>query len=144
MIAGIAGALSAVGTLVGVAGSIMQYSASQKAERARKRQMELEAQRQRREQIRQAQVLRSKAIASATNQGAGDTSALSGGIAQVTTQAGRNIQTVNQDQELSTKVFDANAQYARGGLFQTLGAGLSSLGGAFSSNAGTLTRLGAV
>lgn len=140
MIAGLAGAMSLVGTVSGVIGSFMQYSASMKAEKARERQMELEARRARREQVRQAQVHSATAVAAATNQGAGATSALSGGIAQVRGAADRNIQAVNQDEQLSHKVFAANRQYAFGGMISSLGAGISNLGGAFTTNSEELTR----
>ena len=142
MVAGLAGAFSLIGTLASVAGSFIQYSASQKAEKARKRQAELEAMRQRREQVRQAQVASAKATASAETQGALQSSALAGGIAQVQNQAARNINAITQDQQLGDKIFKANQQYAFGGLLGSLGGGISSLGGAFSQNAGTLTRLG--
>jgi hypothetical protein len=104
--------------------------------------MELEAQRQRREILRQSQVARAQAISAAYNQGAEGTSALQGGIYSVTASAARNTLAVNQDEELSHRIFAANRQSALGGLISGLGSGLSSLGGAVSSNAGTITRFG--
>lgn len=139
-VAGIAGILSAVGSLAGVAGSFLQYSASQKAERARERQMELESQRQKREIIRQAQVARAGATAAAYNQGAQNSSALAGGLSSVTGSAGRNTEAVSQDTELGHRVFAANREASFGGFLSNLGGGISSLGGAVASNAGTITR----
>jgi membrane protein YqaA with SNARE-associated domain len=143
MIAGLAGALSIIGTIASTAGSFMQYSASKKAEEIRRKQMKLEADRQRREQIRRAQVSRAKAVAAATNQGAGESSALLGGIAQTQNEASRNIVSINQDERAANRIFDYNAQAATGSMISALGSGISSLGGAVSSNAGTITRLGA-
>lgn len=142
MVAGLAAGLSALGSVAGIVGSFVQYSASQNAEEQRKKQMELEARRQRREQARKAQVSRAKATASATNQGAGQTSALLGGLAQIQNEASRNIVAINQDEEIGNKIFAANAKFAMGGLISNLGTGISNLGGAFADGAQTLTRLG--
>lgn len=142
MVAGLAAGLSALGSVAGIVGSFVQYSASQNAEEQRKTQMELEARRQRREQARKAQVARARATASATNQGAGQSSALLGGLAQIQNEASRNIVAVNQDEEIGKKIFQANSQFAMGGLISSLGQGISNLGGAFGNSAQTLTRLG--
>ena len=142
-VAGIAGAFSLLGTVAGVAGSFLQYKAGLKAEKARQQQMKLEAQRARREQIRRSQVSRAQATAAAVNQGAGNSSALEGGKAQIANEANRNILAITQDEALGNKVFKANRQMALGGMISSLGQGISSLGGAFASNAGTITRLGA-
>jgi hypothetical protein len=141
-VAGVAGALSAIGTIGSMVGSFIQYSAAQKAEKAREQQMELEASRARREQIRKAQAARARAVAVATNQGAGQTSALLGGIAQIGNEANRNIVAINQDESLGHTIFEANRQAAFGGLISSLGSGVSSLGGAFANNTDTLIRQG--
>lgn len=142
MIAGVAGLLSLAGTAVSVYGSMKQAQASEKAEKLRAKQMNLEAARARREQIRRAQVARAQATASAVTQGAQFSSALEGGKAQVTSEAGRNIVAVDQDQGIGNSIFRANRDYAKGGLYSALGGGISSLGGALSSQSGTITRLG--
>lgn len=142
MVAGLAGIFSAIGAIGGIIGSVLQYKASVKAEKARQRQMELEAARQKREILRQSQVARAQAISAAYNQGAEGASALQGGIYSVVASAGRNTVAVEQDKELSNRIFSANRQAALGGLIAGLGSGLSSLGGAISSNSGTITRFG--
>ena len=143
-VAGIAGALSAVGTLTSVAGSFIQYGAAQKAEKRREMQMELEASRARREQIRKAQVATAAAKATAMNQGAGYTSALSGGIAQIQGTANRNVAAINQDEALAKDIFDANRRASFGGMVSSLGSGISNLGSAFSSGTSTLMKQGYV
>jgi len=142
MIAGLAVALSVAGSLAGVAGSIMQYKGAKKAEKLRQRQMQLEANRARREQIRQAQVNRAKATAAAWNSGAEASSALVGGQSQASTTAARNAQAISQDESFGNRIFKANAQVAKGGMVSALGQGLSSLGGAVSGMSGTISSLG--
>jgi hypothetical protein len=138
-----AGALfSAVGTVFGVIGSLKQAKAAEKAEEARQQQMKLEAMRRRRESLRQATVARATALSNATNQGAGETSSLAGGLAQITNRAARNVQATNQDEALGNKVFEANKDYARASGLIAIGNGISSLGGVFDSAQNSMQRLG--
>lgn len=141
-VAGIAAVASIAGTLASVAGSYMQYKGQMKAEELRKNQMKLEAARARREQVRKAQVSAATATAAAWNQGAGTSSALAGGVAQIRNQAGRNVVAINQDEDIGEGMFKANKQIAQGGMVQALGSGISSLGNAVANNAGTISRLG--
>lgn len=140
-VAGIGVALALASTVAGVAGSVMQYEGQKRAEEVRKNQMADEAMRQRREQIRAAQVNRAKVTASAYNEGAGLSSALSGGQAQIAGTAGRNLQYIGADQTYANQLFSAQSQITEGGFIQNLGGGIASLGNAVSSNAGTITRL---
>ena len=142
MIAGLSGLFSLVGTVFSVVGSIKQAKAQERAEEVRKNQMKMEAMRARREQVRRAQVARSQAVAAATNQGALTTSALAGGTAQIRNEATRNVVAINQDEEFGKQLFQANRDFARGGMISALGSGIASLGSAFSSSSGTITRLG--
>jgi len=142
MIAAAAGALSIAGTLASVGGSVISYLGEKDAEAARRRQMQLEAARTRREQVRRAQAAAAKATAAAWNQGAGTTSALLGGVAQINNEANRNIASVTQDEMLGNQIFRANARASFGSFVSNLGAGMSSLGGAVSNSAGVLTKLG--
>ena len=141
-VAGVAGAFSLIGTVAGVAGSYMQYKASKKAEKARRQQAKLEAMRARREQIRRSQVAVAQSTAAAYNQGAGQSSALQGGIAQIKNEAGRNIVAINQDENLAKRISRANDQASKGAFVSALGQGISSLGGAVSGSSETITRLG--
>jgi hypothetical protein len=133
-------AFSLIGTVLGVVGSLKQAKAIEKGEEARQRQMKLEAMRRRRETLRQANVARATAVSNATNQGAGETSALAGGLAQVTNQAARNVHAINQDETLGNQVFEANKDSARASGLIAIGSGLGSLGGVFSGNADLFQR----
>ncbi len=124
--------LSVVGGIVSAMGSMKQAAASAKAEKLRERMMGLEAMRKRREIIREGVVARATATSNATAQGAGEGSALKGGIAQITGQTNRNTLASRQDEKLGHGVFSANASYAKAGGMIALGQGLSSLGSAFA------------
>lgn len=141
-IAGIAGLLSLAGTGMQVFGQMKQIEAAKRAEKMRMTQMNLEANRARREQVRRAQVARAQATSNAVAQGAQFSSALEGGKAQVSNEAGRNIQAVTQDQRIGQFIYKANRDAANAQGLQALGGGVSSLGGAISSMSGTITRLG--
>jgi lysyl-tRNA synthetase class II len=141
-VAGIAGIFSAAGSVASIFGTMETYKGQQKAEELRKNQMKLEASRARREQVRKTQAATAKATAAAWNQGAGTSSALAGGVAQIRNQGQRNVIAINQDEKIGEGIFDANKQIARGQMMQSLGSGISSLGNAFASNAGTITRIG--
>jgi hypothetical protein len=140
-IAGVAALLSLAGAGVQMFGQMKQADAAAEAEKMRRKQMNLEAARAKREQIRRSQVARAQATASAVTQGAQFTSALEGGKAQVANEAGRNMQAIEQDRRLGNNIFKANEDYAKAGKTIALGGGISSLGGAVSSMSGTLTRL---
>lgn len=137
----IAPVLTVVGTLTSAFGQFKQAAASERQDNLRRRQMELEANRQRREQIRKATVARAQATASATNQGAGDSSGIQGGLAQITSQANRNIQGINQDEEIGRGIFKTNAQIASAQMIQNIGGGISSLGGAVAKAGPTFEKL---
>jgi hypothetical protein len=124
-----------------VFGQMQQAEAMKDAEKLRRRQMNLEAGRARREQIRRAQVARASATSNAVAQGAQFSSALEGGKAQVTQEANRNIVAIEQDRKIGSEIFKANERSAEAGKLVALGGGVSSLGGAVSSMSGTLTRL---
>lgn len=124
----IAPVLTVLGTGVSMFGQFKEAKASKKQEALRQRQMELEATRQRREQVRRATVARAQATANAYNQGSGDSSGLSGGLAQITSQANRNILGINQDEQIGNQVFKTNQQIASARFIQSVGSGVSSLG----------------
>ena len=141
-VAGIAGLLSLAGTGLQVFGQFKQAEAAKQAERMRMKQMNLEAARAKREQIRRAQVGMAKATAAAVTQGAMFSSALAGGKAQISNEAGRNIQAIEEDRGIVRNIFKANMQAADAQKMMAIGGGISSLGGAVSSMSGTITRLG--
>lgn len=140
--AAIAAAATVIGTGVSAFGQIQASQASEKAERLRKRQLNLTSARRRREAVREALVARSTATANATNQGAQFGSGLAGGQSQIQGAAGRSIQDTNQAQDIGVGIFSANAAIARGRGLESIGGGISSLGGAIGQNQGGFDRLG--
>jgi hypothetical protein len=155
-IAGIGLALTAASTVKGLQASKKQGKAQdaalvaqQQAEDSRRKSMDLDAARRRREVVRQAQVARATALSNATAQGAGSGSGLQGGFGAVSGQAGVNTLGITQNQELGGAIFDANARQnaahragAAAGTSASTAAGLSSLGGAITKNAGSIARVG--
>lgn len=140
-VAGVAALLSLAGTGMQVYGQMQQAEAAKDAEKMRRRQMNLEAVRAKREQIRRSQVARAEATANAVTQGAQFSSALEGGKAQIANEAGRNMVAIEQDRKLGANIFKANERAAEAGKWVAIGGGISSLGGAVSSMSGTITRL---
>lgn len=136
-------ALMAVGTAVSAYGQYGQYKAQRKADALRQRQVQLEATRLKREQLRKAQVARAQATASAYNQGAGESSALAGGLSQITGQAGRAVTAINQDAKLSEGLFNINTEYAKSGAVVSVGEGITSVGSMIAGNADTINRASA-
>ena len=130
------------GTGLRVAGAIGQNRARRDQEALRMKQMNLEADRQRRQTIRQMIVQQSIATSNAYAQGAGSGSGIKGGIFQLTGDAARGVQGVNQNQELGVDMFAANAREGRAATIGMIGSGLSSLGGSILGNMGTFSRVG--
>lgn len=133
--------ISAAGTVAGVVGQQQQAAASKRAEELRQRQMNLDAQRQKRDLIRRAAVAQATATAAAEAQGASGGSALQGALGEIGGSTGRAVTAVNQNQEIGNGIFDANKKYAEGGSLASLGSGISSLGGALVSNAGVFGKI---
>lgn len=136
-------AVMAIGGVVGAYGQFTQAKASERAEKLRKRQMNLDAMRKKRELIREGVMARAQALSAATAQGAGEGSGLAGGIAQVTGQVNRNVQATNQDQQLGNKMFRANQSYAQGGMISSVGQGIASVGQQLPGGKDALGMIGA-
>lgn len=130
-----------------------QASASRQAEAARRQQMNLDALRKRRQSVREANVMRSQAMVAGVNQGAGGSSSLAGGIAQVTGDQMANESSIAQAQDIGGRIFDANSAYSEAGFRYDIarakasttgawGSMLTSLGGMAVQNSGTIGRIG--
>lgn len=137
-------AASVAGTLATVAGTVVSAQAQTKAERLRKRQADLEVMRRQREIIRQGQLARAQATATAVSQGAEGGSGLQGGLAGISGAVGRQALSLNQNKEIGDDMFKANAQNARGQSIANLGGGLSSFGQGILNNYGTFQRIGLI
>lgn len=128
-----------------------QTKAQLKAERIRHRQMRLDFMRQRREVVRQALVARSTLIAESVAKGAEGDSSVITGLAGVTTQQGRSMETNKQNEALGDSLFKANMDYFRAGgkIAQgqgqvAMGQGISNIGAAIGNSIGPISRLGSL
>jgi hypothetical protein len=125
-------AVMAIGTVISGVAALQQAKSAQKAEQIRKRQMNLEAVRQKREIVRQGIRARAEALSTATAQGGAESSGLQGGYGQIAGQQNRALLANEQDRKLGNKMFSANADYAKWGGIGAAGSGLSSLGSQMS------------
>ena len=158
-------AIAIAGLALGAYGTYQQYQSSQKqagfqaqaiseqrrAEEQRRRSMELDATRRRRELIRRAIAARSSSVNIAANQGAAQpgSSAIPGAFGGIQGRTGVDILGVTQNREIGRSIFDANAgssyayqQAAIAGGDAAFGSGLRSLGGAFVTAQAPLNRVG--
>lgn len=121
----------------------------QKAEATRKRAMDLDAARRRREMIRSAIAARATSETVGTAQGAQFGSGLPGAYGGISGRTGVNTLGVNQNQELAGDIFNANAgasgayrDAASAGSQASTWSGLSSLGGMLLNNTMTIAKVG--
>lgn len=129
-------ALAIGGLILGGAGTAISYSASQdqakaseRAEAARKKQAALDAERRRREIIRNAQLAQATRATNLTSAGVSlDSSASAGAYGQIAGAQGSQINDLSQNLALGYQIFDANAAYAQAGAQASLGNSLFSLG----------------
>lgn len=127
-LAGFSTAASLIGTGISAFGSIQQAKGAERAEALRQRQMNLQADRERRNTIRQSIVARAQALNQGVAQGASDSSGLLGGLGQITAQGASNVQGINQGQQIGNQMFDANRQISRGQTLQSIGSGFQQFG----------------
>ena len=146
-------AAAAITAVASIAGGYLQYkgqkeqtAALQKAERLRERQMNLQAQRERRDAIRQAMAARATALATATSQGASapGSSALGGAYGQITGEANRQVLAINQNQEIGAGIFKANRQYSQASLTTGFGSMVAGVGGAVGGFMESAVKSGAI
>ena len=143
-IAGVAGVGAQIyGTMVQAEGAKEATEASKRAEGLRKVQMEIESKRNTRDIIRKAIIARGEAVSSANTQGAGQGSGLQGGIAGIEATKGAGVSDQLGNVQVGNQMFKANAAIADAQGKQSMGAGISSLGGAILSMQEPIGRLGA-
>lgn len=150
-------ALSAVGTMQQMSAAQDAEKAQntiignqQKAESARQQSMLLDADRRKREMVRQGIIARSQALTVGTSQGASFGSALPGAMGQINSELAFNYQGVNNAVSLGTDIFNANQGVLQGrrdeaaaGTKAAMGQGLSSMGGKLASVSGQAGNLSA-
>jgi hypothetical protein len=149
-------ALSAAGVGAQTYGAIraseaqkQEIKAQQNAEASREQAQNLDAQRKRREAIRQGTIARGQALATGTNEGAGYGSGVQGALAGITEQTAYNVAGINENQQIGSQIFGYNRQAfaakrqeADAGTIGAIGGGLSSLGNAFMRNTGNINKVG--
>lgn len=137
-------AASGAGAYKQYEGAKAQSEASQRAEAARKQQMNLETDRKQREILRQSQLARSIALTRGTEQGANEAggSAIPGAYGQISGQETQNRTGVFQAVDIGNSIFQANREFAQAQELSAFGSGLSKLGGALYSNATDISNIG--
>jgi hypothetical protein len=135
--------ISGAGAGISYKASQDQSQASRRAEQARKQQAALDAERRRREIIRNAQLAQATRATNLTSAGVSlDSSASAGAYGQIAGAQGSQINDLSQNLSLGYQVFDANMAYARAGAFGALGSGLSQFGSQLMSSSAPLARVG--
>ena len=148
-------ALSATGTVTSMIGASEQGDAQQQmltiqAQEQKQRQnlFEIEQQRKRVEDLRNAQQATSVGRARAANQGAQFGSGLLGGMAQVQGESNYNILGINQNTQIGENMFSLDQQLtqakiasAQASTLQSMGGSLSSLGGSMINSMGNIGKL---
>ena len=141
LLTGLAAAASIAGSVAGIAGTLMTYSANKKAERLRERQMNLEAARQKRGVAREANRQRALLAVQANAQGSNMGSGVAGAQAQSTASAADATLAINQSQQIGAGIFAANRKAATGGMISGLGSGLQNLAGSIADSQERMRRL---
>ncbi len=114
-------ALAVIGAVTSVAGTVVSYSASQKAAKANERQQNLATSRQNRSAIREAQIKRAQALNTAAQVGAGTGSGISGGVGSLSSQLGSGLGFSSQMSALSTQITKYQKQASLWGDIAGLG-----------------------
>lgn len=148
-------ALSAVGTMGQMSAANDAEKAQegiiqnqQKAESARQQSMMLDADRRKREIVRQGIIAKSQALTVGTSQGAAQGSAMGGVTGQIQGEAAYNYQGVNNSVALGTDIFNANQGVLQGriaeaqaGAKSAMYSGISSFGSKLGSLTGPIGNI---
>lgn len=132
--------LAAAGTAVNVVGQQQAGQASRKAEQIRKRQMRVQADRERRQAIREGMQARAAANTNITQGGAQFGSAV-GGLSQVTSNAGQRVSDTNIQQGMGEALFRANDKMSQGKMISGIGSSIAGLGTTMIGSAEGLNRI---
>ena len=119
---------------------------SQAENAIRMRQVELDAERRKRDVIRQAQVATAQVENNAANSGGLNSSAVVGATSAISGQAGVNYQGIDQNLDLARNLYTLGNQRGQAlwnnSREQARRSGIMQLAGAFSKSAGTIGKLG--
>lgn len=147
--------LAIAGTATSIFGSTQANKANKavtaaqmRAEQIREQAMTVDADRRRREIIRQGMILRAQALATGVAQGAQHSSSLQGAFGQIAGQTSFGIEGVDLQEGFGHELFAANRQLlaarqsqANAQSIQQIGGSISSLGGAVIGSMGAIDRL---
>lgn len=135
--------LSAAGTGTALYGNIQAGQASREAEAIRNRQMQVNAQRERRmavrNSMRQAAASRSAGVA----QGAFEGSGVGGGMAQAVGTGAQAVGDTNANQFFGQQMFNANDAMSQGRMVASIGSGMNDFGKQLVRSAPAAGRIGA-
>lgn len=150
-------AVGLIGTALSVAGSVVgaaaqskmiaeQTKAAKLAENSRQQQMQMDAHQRRRQSVREAILTRAQNLTIGVAQGTQEGTATQSAMEQATAMGQENQQGITASETIGSRIFKANRMYAdatqKGQAGMALGAGISSLGGALTGNAGAFERVG--
>jgi hypothetical protein len=121
-------ALLAIGAVASVAGTYTSYRNQKKAAAASAQQQQIATRRSRRQAIRQAQIARAQAIASASAQGATGSSASLGGVSALGSQLGSGLGYSTQMSALSGDITRYTSRAQTGQAIAGIGSSMMSLG----------------
>lgn len=117
----VATAIAVAGLVLTAVGTFQSIQSQKKAAKKQDKLNALQAQRERRQAIREARIERAQVLNSGIQVGAGESSAVSGGISSVASQLGSNLGFSNQTEKLGKAI---NRDLRRASNFQ----GLASFG----------------
>lgn len=130
------------------AANAQSIAAQQQAEAIRQKAMEVDANRRRRQLVREGIIARSQALATTTSAGANQSSGLFGAIGQISGRTAWGVSGINASESTGSQLFAANQDLLRAklsmGNAQSLGqvgSGLTSLGGAMVNSYGAMDRI---
>lgn len=103
-------AIPIIGAVAGVAGTVASVVAQRRAAKAQQQQQRLATQQSRRQAIRQAQILRARAMNTAQGVGAMGSSAVSGGVSSLGSQLGSELGFSSQMSGLSNRITQLNTR----------------------------------
>lgn len=127
----IVAATAVIGTGLSVYSGVKSSQAAQKEAKARKRQADLAAIRERRQAIAAAQKARASQLATVTAQGAQGSSSAAGAMAGTTGQLNNFLTASSQNQGIGSQIFSAQRQQFAMNNLATIGQGIQTLGSAF-------------
>lgn len=127
--AGISSAASTASTVAGlglqVKGARDASKAQEQADKLAQRKANLEARREKREQIRRSQIARAEIEANAITAGAQTSSAVAGGKAAVTNATNDNLLNIEQGQEFGRSAFGIRGRLNKANSLQNFGSALT-------------------